>query len=379
MKLSTKRSSLLLGALIAGAICVGGTTTALALDPTATATPSAETSNQPGKSSGQFSATLVVVTESGAEPILVSDGNMDLQSILRLKGYTDSTLKDDKGNPLEPTRKLTAGEKLVAYESTVEGSSETIELKLPDESTDDGSLYKGETVVDDPGTVGSALKTTVVHRDLSKLPQSGSSDLSAKALSSDSTQTGEESYLTVLQAPKAKKVRVGTKDCGSEYLCELIKSGKYEELKAGDAWVHPLGKSMIWTTYYGSKDHEGGALDFPVAPGTPIYAVADGTVLNSAYMGAGGNMATIRHADGTITGYAHMIELPIVKVGDKVKAGQVIGFVGSTGRSTGPHLHFESWSDTVWGTQIPSYDYMKAHGVDLGNCASGPCSLAKKG
>ena len=374
MKLSTKRSSLLLGALVAGALCVGGTTTAMAIE----ASPSASASSRSDQSSNPFSATLVVVTESGAEPIIVSDENMDLRSVLRLKGYTDSVLKDDKGNPLELNRKLSDGEKLVAYESTVDGSSETIELKIPDETTDDDSLYKGETVVEDPGTVGSALKTTVVRRDLSKLPQSGSSDLSAKALSSDSTQTGEESYLTVLQAPSAKKIRVGTKDCGSEYLCDLIKSGKYQELKAGDAWVHPLGKSMSWTTYYGSKDHEGGALDFPVAPGTPIHAVADGTVLNSAYMGAGGNMATIKHADGTITGYAHMIELPIVKVGEKVKAGQVIGFVGSTGRSTGPHLHFESWSDTVWGTQIPSYDYMKAHGVDLGSCTSGPCSLAKK-
>lgn len=374
MKLFTKRSSLLLGALVAGALCVGGTTTAMAVE----ASPSGSASAQPSQPSGPFNATLVVVTESGAEPILVSDGNMDLRSILRLKGYTESNLKDDKGNPLELTRKLTSGEKLVAYESTVDGSSETIELKIPDESTDDDSLYKGETVVDDPGTVGSALKTTIVRRDLSKLPQSGSSDLSAKALSSSSTQTGEESYLTVLQAPKAKKVRVGTKECGSEYLCELIKSGKYEELKGDGAWVHPLGKSMVWTTYYGSKDHEGGALDFPVAPGTPIYAVADGTVLNSAYMGAGGNMATIKHADGTITGYAHMIELPIVKVGEKVKAGQVIGFVGSTGRSTGPHLHFESWANTVWGAQIPAYDYMKAHGVDLGSCASGPCQLAKK-
>jgi len=377
LKLSTKRSSVLLGALVAGAICAGGTTTALALDPTPTLSSSA--SSQPAKQSEQFSATLVVVTESGAEPILISDRNMDLRSILRLKGYTDSTLKDDKGNPLELTRRLNSGERLVAYESTVDGSSETIELKIPDETTDDDSLYKGETVVEDPGTVGSALKTTIVRRDLSKLPQSGSSDLSAKALSSESTQTGEESYLTVLQAPTAKKIRVGTKDCGSEYLCELIKSGKYQELKEGGAWVHPLGKSMAWTTYYGSKDHEGGALDFPVAPGTPIYAVADGTVLNSADMGAGGNMATIKHADGTITGYAHMIELPLVKVGDKVKAGQIIGFVGSTGRSTGPHLHFESWSDTVWGTQIPSYDYMKAHGVDLGSCTSGPCALAKKG
>ena len=371
---------MLLGAVLSISICASGATTALAVEPEMTSTSSSSPASQ-GNGSATYSAVLIVVTENGAEPINVSDSKLDLGSILRAKGYDASILTDSLGNPLQSTQKLKSGERFIVYGSTVEGTSETIELRLPDESTDDGELYKGETVVEDPGTVGSALKTTVTRRDLSKLSRKTDTkpeDLSAEALSSDAAKTSEESYITVLKAPTAKKIRVGTKECESEYLCELIKSGQYQDFKADGGWVHPLGGARSWTTYYGSKDHEGGAIDFPEPQGTPIYAVADGTVLNSANMGAGGNMATIRHDDGTITGYAHMVELPIVKVGEKVKAGQLIGFVGSTGRSTGPHLHFESWVDTVWGKQIPSYDYMKAHGVDLGSCTSGPCSLAEK-
>lgn len=376
MKRTSKRATALLGAFVACSICIGGTTTALALDTTVTATPKTGSTAE----ASSYRAKLIVVGESGAESIDVTDERATVNSLLKARGYDPSTLKDDKGLALEIGKRLSSGERFVVYGSSVEGTSKTIELKLPDEKVDDKDLYEGETEVEDPGKVGSALKTTVIHRDLSKIQDSklNFENLSTDDLNSESTQSNEENYLTVLEAPKAKKLRVGTKPCESEYLCDLIKSGDYQKFKAEGSWVHPLGGARSWTTYYGSKDHEGGAIDFPEPQGTPIYAVADGTVLNSANMGAGGNMATIRHEDGTITGYAHMVELPLVKVGEQVKAGQIIGFVGSTGRSTGPHLHFESWVDTVWGKQIPSYDYMKAHGVDLGSCTSGPCDLAKK-
>lgn len=378
MKLSTRRSTALVGAAVAVILCLGGTTTALAVEPSSSAVATAQAS---ATAQEDFRASLIVVSDSGAEPISVTDGSLTVASLLRTRGYDLTDFKDDKGNPLQADQKLKSGERFVVYGSSVEGTSQTIELKLPDKSTDDPTLYKGETVVDSPGKVGSALKTTVIHRDLSKL-SSGSTvkveDLDSKALTADETQTAEESYLTVLEAPSAKVIRVGTKDCGSQYLCDLIESKGYDVVKATGGYVHPLGNSINWTTYYGSKDHEGGAVDFPVAAGTPIHAVADGVVLNSADMGAGGNMATIRHADGTITGYAHMIELPLVKVGEQVKAGQVIGFVGSTGHSTGPHLHFEVWKSQVWGQEILAYEYMKSHGVDLGLCTSGDaCKLSE--
>ena len=87
----------------------------------------------------------------------------------------------------------------------------------------------------------------------------------------------------------------------------------------------------------------GGAVDFGCPTGTPIYAAAAGTVQFAAkgYNGGFGNLIILKHPNGTLTYYAHQSRLG-AKVGDVVKKGQVIGYVGSTGRSTGPHLHFET-------------------------------------
>lgn len=80
--------------------------------------------------------------------------------------------------------------------------------------------------------------------------------------------------------------------------------------------------------------------DFSAPRGTPIFAVGAGVVTFSGRKGAYGNMVEISHGDGYKTRYAHAHELKVAK-GDLVSKGQQIATVGSTGRSTGPHLHFE--------------------------------------
>ncbi|MBP6455128.1 MAG: M23 family metallopeptidase [Chitinophagaceae bacterium] len=87
------------------------------------------------------------------------------------------------------------------------------------------------------------------------------------------------------------------------------------------------------------KFHAG--LDFSAPAGTPIYATGNGIVDESSYSSSGyGNNVWINHSFGYRTHYAHMIKLNC-KTGQKIKRGQVIGWVGSTGKSTGPHLHYE--------------------------------------
>jgi LysM repeat protein len=81
-------------------------------------------------------------------------------------------------------------------------------------------------------------------------------------------------------------------------------------------------------------------IDFAADMGTPIRAARDGTVTQAGDLSDYGLAITLTHADGTQTLYGHC-SVVRVKVGDQVKAGQVIGEVGSTGLSTGPHLHFE--------------------------------------
>ncbi|MGN6702037.1 MAG: M23 family metallopeptidase [Burkholderiaceae bacterium] len=84
--------------------------------------------------------------------------------------------------------------------------------------------------------------------------------------------------------------------------------------------------------------HEG--IDFPAPVGTPIVAAAGGVVIDAEYHYEFGNMLLVDHGNDIITRYAHASKL-LVKVGDIVRRGQHIADVGSTGRSTGPHLHFE--------------------------------------
>jgi murein DD-endopeptidase MepM/ murein hydrolase activator NlpD len=88
----------------------------------------------------------------------------------------------------------------------------------------------------------------------------------------------------------------------------------------------------------GADYHQG--LDISADAGTPVYATADGTVMLAQREGAYGNLITIDHGYGLETRYGHLSKYE-VKSGSQVKRGQVIGRVGSTGRATGPHLHYE--------------------------------------
>ena len=83
-------------------------------------------------------------------------------------------------------------------------------------------------------------------------------------------------------------------------------------------------------------------VDFRARSGTPIYAATDGTVNYAGRNGAYGNYVRIRHAGNLATGYAHMSRIAVSN-GQGVRRGQVIGYVGSTGLSTGPHLHYEMY------------------------------------
>jgi murein DD-endopeptidase MepM/ murein hydrolase activator NlpD len=87
-------------------------------------------------------------------------------------------------------------------------------------------------------------------------------------------------------------------------------------------------------------------LDFPSEPGTPILAAAGGVVITSDQHPSYGQMIEIDHGNGLVTRYAHTSKM-LVKQGDLVKRGQQIALVGTTGRSTGPHLHFEVLVDGV--------------------------------
>jgi murein DD-endopeptidase MepM/ murein hydrolase activator NlpD len=114
----------------------------------------------------------------------------------------------------------------------------------------------------------------------------------------------------------------------------------------------------------GTIRHHNG-IDIAVPVGTTVKAIAAGTVLQSAAHGGYGNLVEIDHGDGMRSLYGHNSQLQ-VKAGDRVSAGQVIALSGSTGRSTGPHLHFELWKNGVNVTE----GYLKT-GANIPEVAGG--------
>ena len=114
---------------------------------------------------------------------------------------------------------------------------------------------------------------------------------------------------------------------------------------ASSGWIKPCSYWSL-TSPYGSRIHPiykyekfHYGVDLAGATGTPIYAAKSGTVTTATYGSSGGYYVCISHGDGFSSMYLHMTHY-IVSVGQKVSQGQVIGYMGSTGASTGPHLHF---------------------------------------
>jgi murein DD-endopeptidase MepM/ murein hydrolase activator NlpD len=109
-------------------------------------------------------------------------------------------------------------------------------------------------------------------------------------------------------------------------------------------------------------------IDFAARYGSPIYAVSDGTVQFAGRHGGHGNYVKLSHGGGMGTGYGHMSRIA-VHAGERVRRGQVIGYVGSTGLSTGPHLHYEMYRNgaTVNPSNVAFVTRAQLSGRDLAN------------
>ncbi len=103
------------------------------------------------------------------------------------------------------------------------------------------------------------------------------------------------------------------------------------------------------TSYFGNRFHpilrtyrQHHGVDYGAPTGTPVSAIADGTVTKAQWSGGYGNLVEIRHSGGLLSRYGHLSRYgPGIRGGQRVRQGQTVGYVGSTGLSTGPHLHFE--------------------------------------
>lgn len=175
------------------------------------------------------------------------------------------------------------------------------------------TLYKGETKVQIPGKYGKKSITAEIMKENGVWI--GSKEVSA----------------TVAEMPVNQITLEGTKN-KPNFLYSGSAGGKLGKPMAS------LRVSCAFGASRGSRRHEG--IDFRTPIGTPIYAAGSGVVIKAARSGSYGNVIFISHGGGLETRYAHCNSL-LVKPGQKVQKGQMIAKSGNTGRSTGPHLHFE--------------------------------------
>ncbi|MEU8706511.1 transglycosylase family protein [Streptomyces sp. NPDC048565] len=120
----------------------------------------------------------------------------------------------------------------------------------------------------------------------------------------------------------------------------------------------PYHQAGSWSSGY----HTG--VDFPVPTGTSVKAVASGKVVSAGWAGAYGYEVVIRHGDGKYSQYAHLSALH-VRAGQQVGSGQRIARSGTTGNSTGPHLHFEIRTGPGYGSDVDPLAYLRAGGVSI--------------
>ena len=222
-------------------------------------------------------------------------------------------------NPELDERRLVPGRKVNISQpdvylgiKIVKTVSYTEEIDYEVKKISDSSLYKTQTKVKVAGKKGEkAITAEITYID--------GAQVSKNILSS-----------TVTREPVTREIYVGTKSLPVTT----------SPLAGTGTFIRPISGGYTSCGYGGYRGHVGVDLTMSGAHGKPVYASASGTVISSGWSGGYGKCVKISHANGYTTWYAHMSSYN-VSVGDTVYQGQQIGRIGSTGNSTGPHLHFE--------------------------------------
>ncbi len=222
-------------------------------------------------------------------------------------------------NPELDERRLVPGRKVNISQpdvylgiKIVKTISYTEEIAYETKKINDDSLYKTQTKVKTSGRKGEkAVTAEVTYVD--------GAQISKKIVSEK-----------VTREPTTREIYVGTK------ALPVTTS----PLAGTGTFIRPISGGYTSCAFRGYRGHSGVDLTMHGAYGKPVYASASGTVIFSGWSGGLGKCVKIKHSNGYTTSYAHMSSYN-VSVGDTVYQGQQVGRIGSTGNSTGPHLHFE--------------------------------------
>ena len=184
------------------------------------------------------------------------------------------------------------------------------------------------------------------------------------ALAERRTETTDQASL--LQGRQQEKDRIA-RDKEREALAkkaqeEAAIKAEEERRQAAQRWVFPIANGTF-TSGFGTRWgrlHAG--IDFAAPIGTPIYSVSSGTVVKTSSSGGCGRQVYVEHWNGTVTRYCHM-DYFSVNVGQSVSPGQQLGGSGNSGRSTGPHLHFEVYPGGMGSSPTNPSGWMQSKGI----------------
>lgn len=191
-----------------------------------------------------------------------------------------------------------------------------------------------DTKITNEISVGNAKSTDSKSISHLQLPSRGGPLINARPMSELELQVSIEALTQAVDARDEYLSKLEAKVLQRSVLKDMLPNSS-----PVDAAYNSSSYGWRIDPFTGSKAfHEG--LDFTSNIGTPIRAAADGIVMLAEVSGGYGNLVKIDHGSGLETRYGHTSKI-LVKAGDRVVKGQVVALVGSTGRSTGPHLHYE--------------------------------------
>lgn len=200
-----------------------------------------------------------------------------------------------------------------------------------------------------------ALQSTLKEaRDLEHFDTGGRTDstkagLSGKRFSANSAVSGQVREQGGVGGGEPRKAAVISLSGKLENKADSLSLIDFVDQQIDRVRSYPLGSPVVGNVtsdfgkrrspFTGRPDFHSG-VDISIDRSTPVKAVADGVVIMSGYKGAYGKVVVVDHGNGFETVYGHLSQIS-AKPGEKVCRGEIVGNVGSTGRSTGPHLHFE--------------------------------------
>jgi murein DD-endopeptidase MepM/ murein hydrolase activator NlpD len=279
----------------------------------------------------------------------------------KLTGLTESlTEKHHLSSRSVRTRAGLVGAAAVAVTGVV-GAAATPAIATPDEGSRTYALgfvqamAVGDTIADDVRAQAQAQQRVADAAAEKAAEEKAAEERAAKEKAAKAAKAAEKRRAAE-EREAAEKKRANER------------ADRSAERRSATGYVDPVAGVDTTTTYkqagasWSSGKHSG--IDFPANTGTPVRSVGPGTVVTVGWGGAYGNQIVIRHDDGKYTQYAHLSATK-VSAGQKVDGGQQIGAVGSTGNSTGPHLHFEARNGAYYGSDFNPITYLAGKGVDV--------------